>query len=376
VHTLTYMNALRRHFGLTLMVNHACNLRCSYCYTGAKFSAPMPAEIALAAMNRAFASLAVAGRLDLSFFGGEPLIESARILEWQDWARNRAEADGKQVRFNLTTNGTVTHREAWRVMMSDDLDVAVSFDGSPETHDRHRRDSTGRGSAVAAEATLRQLIDAGKPVRINAVVRPDTLDQVPDSLIYLYELGVRQVDLSLDLWTAWTAGDGYRLEKVVNRAAELWRGWLPDFSLNWFDTKAGALAHIPFLEADARCGFGDGEIAVAPSGRLYPCERLIGEDRPEHPLRLPGHVLDGHGFLGFTTTPFKTCGACSACMLNSVCDTGCRCSNFVRSGDMNRPDGLLCILNKATANAVSEALHWQEPPYSNSNRQHTKAFYG
>src|SRR5216684_114841 len=136
MHTLNDVSAMRRHFGLTLMVNHACNLRCSYCYTGAKFSAPMPTEIALAAMSRSFASLEASGRLDLGFFGGEPLIESARILEWQDWARSRAEADGKRVRFNLTTNGTVTNRDAWRVMMSDDLDVAVSFDGSPEAHDR------------------------------------------------------------------------------------------------------------------------------------------------------------------------------------------------------------------------------------------------
>ena len=376
MHTVTAMSPVRQHFGLTLMVNHACNLRCTYCYTGAKFNAPMPTKIALAAISRAFASIATSGQLHLSFFGGEPLLESARILEWMDRARRLAQADGKHVRFNATTNGTVTHRDAWSVMMDDDLDIAVSFDGLPGMHDRHRRDTQGRGSAVAAETTLRQLIDAGKPVRINSVVRPDTLDQLPDGLIYLYDLGVRQVDLSLDLWTAWTAGDGCRLEKMIDRAADLWRGWLPNFALNWFDTKAGALAHIPFLHADVRCGFGDGEISVAPSGRLYPCERLIGEDNPEHPMRLPGNVSDGHDFLSFNVIPFKSCAACSACLLNSMCDSECRCSNFVRSGDMNRPDGLLCVLNKATARAVSEALQWNEPPSPKSNCQNAKACYG
>ena len=97
VHTLPNMSAARHQFGLTLMVNHACNLRCTYCYTGGKFNAPMPARIALAAIDRALASLATSGRLELSFFGGEPLIESARILEWMDYARSRAEADGKRV---------------------------------------------------------------------------------------------------------------------------------------------------------------------------------------------------------------------------------------------------------------------------------------
>src|SRR5262249_6088851 len=153
------------------------------------------------------------------------------------------------------------------------------------------------------------------------------------------------VNLSLDLWTLWSAGDGCRLEKAIHRAAALWRGWLPDFSLNWFDTKAGELAGVSSLQTDTRCGFGDGELAVAPSGRLYPCERLIGEDGPDHRWRLPGHVLDGDDFLNFKTAPFKSCDACSACMLNQVCDARCRCSNLVRSGDANRPDGLLCILN-------------------------------
>jgi uncharacterized protein len=350
------MSAVRGQFGLTLMVSHACNLRCAYCYTGAKFNSHMPAEIGLAAIHRAFASLASGGRLDLSFFGGEPLIESARILDWMHLSRNCAEAQGKQVCFNLTTNGTITHSDAWRVMMSDDLDLAVSFDGSPEIHNRHRRDPQGHESAGVVEGTLRRLIDAGKPVRVNAVIRPDTLEHLPDGLIHMYELGVRQIDLSLDLWTKWTAGDGHRLEKVVDWAAKLWRGWLPDFALNWFDIKAGALGQLPSLHPDSRCGFGEGEVSVAPSGRLYPCERLIGEDTADNPWGLPGNVWLGVDFLDLKAPCFEKCATCSTCALNPVCDTGCRCSNFIRSGDANRPDGLLCLLNKAVSKAVSEAL--------------------
>src|SRR5690349_6705595 len=112
VPTLELMNVLRQLFGLTLVANHACNLRCTYCYTGAKFNSPMPMQIALAAIDRGFASIVPSGWLDISFFGGEPLIESHQILKWMDHARKRAESDGKQVRFNVTTNGTITDRDA------------------------------------------------------------------------------------------------------------------------------------------------------------------------------------------------------------------------------------------------------------------------
>ena len=354
--SLEAVNATRDRFGLTLMVNHACNLRCSYCYTGAKFSFPMTREIGMVAIERAFRSLAPGGQLDLSFFGGEPLLESARILEWMAHARRRAAKSDQQIRFNLTTNGTVTHREAWEVMLTADLDLAVSFDGNPEIHNRHRRDAHGHGTAATVEATLRQLIGSGKPVRVNAVVRPDTLGEMIGGLVYLHQLGVRQVDFSLDLWTGWTARDGCRLEQLVQEAGALWRQWLPEFSLNWFDVKAGDLAHLPMTEETTRCGFGTGEVAVAPSGRLYPCERLIGEDHPDHPLRLPGHVLEGHDFLGYAPAPFQSCDACTKCALSVACDTLCRCSNFIRRGDVNHPDGLLCLLNKATARTTSQVL--------------------
>ena len=114
----------------------------------------MPLEVGRAAIERAFRALDLCGGLNVSFFGGEPLLESARILEWMAYARRRSEVQEKQVRFNLTTNGTLTGRDAWRVIMSDDLDVAVSFDGVPELHDRHRRTAQGLGSAATMKATL------------------------------------------------------------------------------------------------------------------------------------------------------------------------------------------------------------------------------
>jgi sulfatase maturation enzyme AslB (radical SAM superfamily) len=61
------------------MVNHACNLRCTYGYTGAKVQRPMPEAIGTMAIDRALGSLAPGGTLQLGFFGGEPLVE-ARLV--------------------------------------------------------------------------------------------------------------------------------------------------------------------------------------------------------------------------------------------------------------------------------------------------------
>jgi uncharacterized protein len=336
----------------------------------------MPLETGKAAIDRAFRSLVPQGRLNLGFFGGEPLLETGRILEWMDYSRNRAREQNSCVRFNVTTNGTISTCEAWQIMMAEDLDLAVSFDGNPAAQDRNRVDTYGRGSSEKVVATLKQLVAGGTSFRVIAVVRPNNLEVLTKGLNYLHELGVRQVELSLDLWTAWTAGDGIRLQKFIEDAAKLWRRWLPGFSLNWFDAKLAGLARIPAAEESTRCGFGAGEIAVAPSGRLYPCERLIGEDRLENPLRLPGHALEGQDFLDNSTAGLRRLEACTRCALVETCDTVCRCSNFVRTGDVNRPDGLLCLFNKAVTEATARMFAPDEtlnPKHQNERNSHVQS---
>jgi uncharacterized protein len=355
------MSTARRHFSLTLMVNHACNLRCTYCYTGAKFSAPLPFQTGQTAIRRAFRSLIPNGTLSLGFFGGEPLLEATRILEWMAYARQLARESDKPVTFTLTTNGTVSHPHAWQVMMADDLELAVSFDASPSIHDRHRRDVHGKTTSATVQATIRRLLDAGKEFRVVTVVRPDNLADLLNGIEFLHSLGVRAVDLSLDLWTSWSSRDAHALQTLVTNLSKLWAQWLPDFSLSWFDAKVAELARLQKTTETVRCGFGDGEIAVAPSGRLYPCERLIGEDRPGNPLCLPGNALEGNDFLDTQTSSFTRGSPCSQCALAFACDTVCRCSNFIRTGDTNRPDGLLCLFNKAVATAVADALNKRSP---------------
>src|SRR5882762_7433440 len=94
-------------FSLTLMVNHACNLRCTYCYTGAKFRRPMSDDVAVAAISRAVTSTLASGRLDVGLFGGEPLFEASAILNWSQTTRDQCSSRQVELHLNLTTNGTI-----------------------------------------------------------------------------------------------------------------------------------------------------------------------------------------------------------------------------------------------------------------------------
>ncbi len=379
--------ALRPRFGLVLMVTHACNLRCSYCYVGAKRDDPMPAEVGRAAIERALASIAPGGAaapggtLDLGFFGGEPLLEAALVNGLIDYARDRARPRGITVSAGLTTNGTVATADAWSLICRPDVSLALSHDGLPEVHNRHRRFADGTSSSARVLRTMERLAEAGKDFRVVMVVRPDNVRLLSAGMLFLQAVGVRCLEPSLDLWTRWSADDVRALEAAVADCAQVWRDGLPGLSVSWFDGKAARLAGLAMPET-TRCAFGDGEVAVAPSGRLYPCERLIGEDAEENPVRLAGDVFDGADFLearrargraaergqeGGERSALRcvergVCAAlqprsgCAECAIRGMCETDCRCSNYVRTGDVSLPDGLLCALNRACVRETAAVL--------------------
>jgi uncharacterized protein len=334
-------------------------MHCTYCYAGCKRAEVMPESVGQKAIDRAVASIEPGGTLDLGFFGGEPLLEAALIEKLIAYAGRKTAAAGLKLALTMTTNGTITNPRAWSIMTLPAMSLSISYDGLPAVHDRHRRLTGGGPTSAKVLATIRMLQQAGKPFRVIMVVRPDTLEHLPAGIQFLQARGVRRIEPSLDVWTDWSEEDITRLEKVVARCAEIWRMGLPFSSIGWFDEKAAHLAKLP-RKPRPRCGFGRGEITVAVSGRLYPCERLVGDDLPDNPMCLPGHALDGDDFLHVEVPADQPEHACNECAMLSMCTTFCRCSNYVRTGRTRRPDLLLCAWNQAclneTARIIQESL--------------------
>jgi uncharacterized protein len=340
-------------FGLTLTITDACNLRCTYCYVRDKAARHMANPVATRSIDRAVASLAPGGKLELGFFGGEPLLRADLLTQYADYARGRTEQSSHGLSMQVTTNGTIDSDDAWRVMMDDHMELAISCDGA--AHDRHRKTAAGQGSLDKVRATMRRLLEAGKDFSISMVVRPDTVGEMVRGLKIFEQMGVRFVQPTLDLWVQWSQDDIAALEQAIAKATDLWVQRRARFGVGWLDTMAGKLAGLTGDQC-ARCAFGAGQIAVTPGGNLYPCERLIGGDEEGNPARLPGHAMDGQDFLDYLPQPERALEACETCTIRKVCQTTCRCSNFVRTGDVARPDGLLCRLNQIVFEQVCRAL--------------------
>jgi uncharacterized protein len=335
-------------FTLTLVLTHACDLACAYCSAGPKDGRRLDEALGRRAIERAVASLGAGGRLDLGFFGGEPLLEWPLARRLLRFARERAE-----VFASLTTNGTHLSERVARELLEDEVDVTVSIDGLPEVHDAERRLAGGRGSFEAARAAFERLAALDRPPRVLSVVRPRNVSRLVEGIRSLVALGATVFRPSLDFHARWSLEDVKVLEEAVAGLGELYAESFPQVSIGWLDTKVALLTGA--LPAPIACGFGRGEIALAPSGRLYPCERLVQDDRSER--FVIGHVNEGEG--AFARHPARCApgdSACGGCAARPFCSNACACANLARTGFADRPDGLVCALEQACLLASRRVL--------------------
>jgi uncharacterized protein len=339
-------------FRLTLVLTHACDLACAYCSAGPKSARSMDEATGERAIARALAAIDDGGALDLGFFGGEPLLEwplARRLIE-----RTRALARPRriEVMLALTTNGSRVDDRTADELVAESVDVAVSIDGLPEVHDAERRTAGGRPTSERALRAFERLRARGAEPRVVTVVRPSNIDRLVEGARFLAELGATVLEPSLDYLAPWRAEDLPRLERAVGGLGALWAERWPAVSISWIDTKVALGTGL--LARPIECGFGRGEVAVAPSGRVYPCERLVADDRGAWAI---GHVRDGDGPFapnGATCKPAES-SECGGCAARLACSNACACQNLARTGRPDTPDGLVCVLEQACIAAARDA---------------------
>lgn len=337
-------------FRLALVLTHACDLACGYCSAGAKDDRRLDEALGRHAIARARRTVGPAGTLELAFFGGEPL------LEWPLARRLLAYAsEGGPVRAQLTTNGSRVDEALAAELVALEVQVALSIDGRPEVHDAERRTAGGQPTSGRALRALDALLAAGASPTVVSVVRPASVERLAEGARFLAGRGARRLEPSLDWRAEWSELDVARLVDAVHALGRLWAERQGDLSIGWLDAKVARLTGLA-QGAPPACAFGRGEVAVAPSGRLYPCERLVEEDRPGPWAR--GHVLDDEGpfgapGVGACASVDPACGECAAA---PACASGCACANLARTGRPDQPDGLVCALEQACLDAARLAL--------------------
>ncbi|MBX7079991.1 MAG: radical SAM protein [Nannocystaceae bacterium] len=280
---------------VALVLTHACNLACAYCYTGEKKRVRMSTDVARRGLSAALSTAAAAGaRLQLSFFGGEPLLEHELLLAIAAEARARSQAEGIALVQQVTTNGTLLTEALVEQLATHAVHVAISLDGGPAQHDALRPLAGGGASWPASHRGLELLLARRErtPFDVIAVVDPRTVDALGDGVRALLDEGVDALTLNINVGSPWSESELERLERQLELIAALQLAWLRRgrwVRIQPFEAALRSIASSGRVEPSS-CSAGVRRLAIAPSGRIYGCARAVGEDTGARAL---GHLDEG-----------------------------------------------------------------------------------
>lgn len=339
----------------TLNLTHKCNLRCTYCYAGRQNSSDMSEAIAEQSVAFACSITPLEETLEFSFFGGEPLLCPGLLRDATNAIATRQADRNQPIRMSITSNGTLIDSPAAEFLARNDIDLCISLDGPEFVHNLNRQYPGKRGSFQSVMKGLSLALRTLPRVQVNAVYSPETLEHMPETLRFFLSENIPVVHFNPNITACWSAADLEKIPQVYDKLADTYLATFRNnapVAVSLIDSKMILFMKGGYAKED-QCGMGESEMAVAPSGNIYPCERFVGDDSQTD-------FVIGHVSLGFTHS--KRCQvrenrgncntACLQCDISKYCMKWCGCTNYNMTGYTNRTGPMLCVSERAAVRAA------------------------
>lgn len=300
-----YMGTLTPSWGankkiktITFSITDDCNLRCTYCYFTHKTHKNV---MTFATAQKAIDDILTESLYDnyegviWEFIGGEPTIEMDLIDKISDYILFRMyELDHKWLycyRFMIGTNGLLYDDDAVQNYIKKhygNLYVAITIDGSKEKHDLSRIKKDGSGSYDDIRRILPMWQKQFGGITTKATFSHEDLPFLKDSIINLWNIGIRCVAANIVFEDVWEDGDVEIYKDQLYKLADyiidndLW----DKYSVRFFDPTVGT----PYTEDSMRTNFcGTGSmLAINTQGEYYPCVRFMPSAANKHTIHMLG----------------------------------------------------------------------------------------
>ena len=329
---------------LCLHIAHSCNLNCSYCFASqGKYHgerALMSYEVGKRALDFLVENSGKRRNLEVDFFGGEPLLNFGVVKDLVAYARSIEREKGKNFRFTLTTNGMLIDDDVIEFSNKEMSNVVLSLDGRKEIHDRFRVDYAGRGSFDTIVPKFQELVKSrgGKNYYMRGTFTHANPDFLKDIEVML-DLGFRELSMEPVVCAAGDPAElrGEDIEIVKDqyeRLAELMlekhrEGDPFTFYHYMIDLEGGPCIY----KRISGCGSGTEYMAVTPTGELYPCHQIVGEEK----YKL-GDIYEGVTNK-CAQCEFAECNVyareeCRTCWARLYCSGGCAANAYHATGSV------------------------------------------
>jgi len=242
----------------TFTVTEECNFNCSYCFQniGRRYIDISTTEKALD-----FFFPLLTEECYVNFYGGEPLLAYDQIRHAVFALEKKNRKLKKNVQFSMTTNGSLINDDILSFLSQHKFLLTVSFDGLAQNISR-KSDSFEHIVSIIKEILKYPDIE----LETNSVFTPETIGYLSQSIRFISELGVPNIDFSLHKVTPW---DSSSLSQLQEELTSL-RGFLRSFY-----KREGKIPLVEFREEPKKdifcCFAGRDRMAITPDGKLWGC---------------------------------------------------------------------------------------------------------
>mgnify|MGYP005766609755 CR=1 FL=1 len=254
-------------FSPTLCVTHSCNLSCVYCYQQNRSNKHMTFEIAKQCVDDIFKNIPEGTkRIEISFIGGEPLLEMDLLKQVYEYTTNKYVDD--RLVFFATTNGTVlTEKDKkWFKERKKNFVLGLSLDGTPQTHNFNRSNSFEK---IDIPFFIKTWPNQGPKMTISQ----RTINNLAEDIIFIHEQGFRYINGVNFAEGDFDWGDDKELKIFSRQLHKLLDYYTEHVDMN-LDQMFGK--HIEFCSCDnvdkhKTCGIGTSTMFYDVDGSKYPC---------------------------------------------------------------------------------------------------------
>ncbi len=288
--------------GMELFLADGCNLDCTYCFEGRKPKCFLSSELAQLAVQRLIVDWSDGAKsLRLLLFGGEPLLNWRVCRLVIEYAEERAAAQGKQISFSMTTNGTLLNGERVRFLREHQVGIMLSMDGLPHVHDRHRRTKRGLPSFPLVQRGLELLREHYETFDVRMTVMPDTAPMLYESVMFLAEQGAKRIVTIPAFEVHWTPQDWHVYRQQVRKIVATFKDLEPNSGITLSLVQDVAQTRTAMEQVGQRttnesanfgCYAGITSVTVTALGEVFPCSTFVGDERLRESYRL-GTVQEG-----------------------------------------------------------------------------------
>jgi len=341
---------------LCLNVSHLCNMTCKYCFAGQGAygggAGLMSFDTGKQAIDFLIGASAGRKKLDIDFFGGEPLLNWEVVKQLVRYARKAGQGSGKEFRFTLTTNGLLIDDDVIDFTTTEMHNVVLSLDGRPEVNDAMRKRRDGGGSYADVVPKFKKLVDArgGKEYYIRGTFTRENTDFVND-VLHMADLGFSELSME-PVVAKENAPYGLTMddlpllcEQYETLAGEMLKREKAKRGFTFYHYKLDLTGGPCLHKRLAGCGVGTEYLAVTPDGGLYPCHQFVGDKS-----FLLGDVCNGVTNTNlrdkFNARGIHARSECRECWARIYCSGGCAANAYNATGSVNGIYKLGCEMFK------------------------------